>query len=81
MVLGAHSARRTIERLGRSDVAEGHAVHGMAPKLSQLTGSPVRSCSYPHGPPLDFDASIADRAVVLANRRSGKHSCPSPTRR
>jgi len=72
MVLGAHSARRTNERLGRSDVAEGHAVHGMAQRLSQLTGSPVRSCSYPTAP-LDFDASIADRAVVGQPEAHGKH--------
>ncbi|MFN8098565.1 MAG: formamidopyrimidine-DNA glycosylase [Dermatophilaceae bacterium] len=53
-------------------MAEGHAVHGMAQRLSQLTGSEVRSRGYATSP-LDFDAAIADRAVVGQPEAHGKH--------
>ena len=53
-------------------MAEGHAVHGRAGRLSQLTGRPVRSRGYPT-PPADFDADVVDGAVVGHPEAHGKH--------
>ncbi len=53
-------------------MAEGHAVHGMAQRLGQLTGRRVRSYGYSDDT-VDFDAAIVDRAVVGEPEAHGKH--------
>ncbi|GAA4115158.1 Fpg/Nei family DNA glycosylase [Knoellia locipacati] len=50
-------------------MAEGHAVHGMAGRLRQLAGQPVRSSS-PNGA---LDAALFDERVVADAQAVGKH--------
>ena len=50
-------------------MAEGHAVHGMAGRLRQLAGQPVRSSS-PNG---TLDAALFDERVVADAQAVGKH--------
>ena len=50
-------------------MAEGHAVHGIAQRLRQLVGQPVRSRS-PHGA---FAAEVFDRHVIADAQAVGKH--------
>lgn len=50
-------------------MAEGHAVHGMARRLRQLVGQPVRSRS-PNG---QLDADLFDERVVADAQAVGKH--------
>lgn len=50
-------------------MAEGHAVHGIAVRLRQLVGQPVRSRS-PNGA---FDAEVFDRRVIADAQAVGKH--------
>ena len=50
-------------------MAEGHAVHGMAGRLRQLAGQPVRSSS-PNGA---LEAALFDQRVVADAQAVGKH--------
>lgn len=50
-------------------MAEGHAVHGMAQRLRQLVGQPVRSSS-PNGA---LDAGVFDDRVIADAQAVGKH--------
>ena len=50
-------------------MAEGHAVHGIAGRLRQFVGQPVRSRS-PNG---EFAAEVFDRRVVADAQAVGKH--------
>lgn len=50
-------------------MAEGHAVHGIAQRLLQFVGQPVRSSS----PNDEFDAEVFDGRVIADAQAVGKH--------